>query len=298
MIDNTLTFNIPQYQHLISRNFKPLLTQKVNKKYFQSNNSRKKYQNGGVLTSEDKARLWKLNDRMGANSSQQKYFNYWKFQKGDSEIRNYFNSYLDSPGFKRIINNQNKWWTARHPYRKWYSNPDRGTEKWFQIAREMEPNIYTADMYSDQAFVRLIDGDRQRTVIIGRRHNDEFPFNFTLGHEYLHGVNPFNMLGAAGFKRGSAQAEALEMNTNTEKGHDSYQNEKHADNWGLKYLLYKEGIYDARTNKDITIDQIKQLRQKYPELRPFKQMTDEQIQFQLNHVAQNKEKDDIYKQLT
>jgi hypothetical protein len=28
--------------------------------------------------------------------------------------------------------------------------------------------------------------------------------------------------------------------------------EKHADNWGLKYLLYKEGIYDARSDKDIT----------------------------------------------
>ena len=93
------------------------------------------------------------------------------------------------------------------------------------------------------------------------------------------------MFGLAPFKQGSAQAEALEMNTNTKKGHDSYEYEKHADNWGLKYLLYKEGIYDARENKDITVDQIKKLRQKYSELRPFKQMTDEQIQFQLNHVA-------------
>ena len=298
MIDNTLTFNIPQYQHLINRNFKPLLTQKINKKYFPSNNSRKKYQNGGVLTAEDKARLWKLNQIMGANDYQQRYFNFWKFQKGDSEVKNYFNSYLDSPGFKRIINNQNKWWTARHPYRKWYSNPDKGTKKWFQIARTVEPHIYTADMHSKLSFVTTINGDKQRTAIIGRRQEKEFPQEFTMGHEYLHGKAPFTMLGSPVFDYDSAQAEALRMNNNTNTGHDSYQDEKHADNWGLKYLLYKEGIYDARTNKDITIDQIKKLRQKYPELRPFKQMTDEQIQFQLNHVAQNKEKDDIYKQLT
>lgn len=251
-------------------------------KFWDSN---RKYQTGGPLTQQDKNRLWKLNEKMGANDSQQEFFNYWIFQKGDSEVRNYFNSYLDSPGFKRIINNQNEWWKSRHPYRKWYSNPDRGTEKWFQVAREVEPNIYTADMYSSQSFVRPIYGDKQRTAIIGRRYDDEFPQAFTIGHEYLHGKTPFNMFGSAPFKQGSAQAEALEMNTNTKKGHDSYEYEKYADNWGLKYLLYKEGIYDARENKDITVDQIKKLRQKYPELRPFKQMTDEQIQFQLNHVA-------------
>ena len=89
------------------------------------------------------------------------------------------------------------------------------------------------------------------------------------------------------FTKESAQAEALNQNTNTEAGHDSLQNEKHADNWGLKYLLYKEGIYDARDDKDITIEQVKKLRKLYPELRPFKQMTDKEIQFQINHVAYN-----------
>ena len=77
-------------------------------KYYKEGKLPEKYQTGGPLTQQDKNRLWKLNETMGANDSQQEYFNYWKFQKGDSEVRNYFNSYLDSPGFKRIINNQNE----------------------------------------------------------------------------------------------------------------------------------------------------------------------------------------------
>ena len=63
--------------------------------------------------------------------------------------------------------------------------------------------------------------------------------------------------------------------------------EKLADIQGLKYLFYKEGIYDVRKNKDITTQQIQKLRKKYPKLRPFKQMNNKQIQFQLNHVAMN-----------
>lgn len=248
-----------------------------------------KYQNGGnTLTQKDKNRLWDFHERFGADRSKEHYFNCWNFQKGNQEVSNYFNSYLNSPGFNRIINNQNRWWESRHPYRKFYSNPDKGTQAWFKAAREVNPYLYTADMYSDQSttlYNTNVGG--QRSVFIGRRAS-EFPYQFVIGHEYLHGKAPFNSIGNNPlFNPQSAQAEALKQNTNTESGHDSQQDEKHADIWGLKYLFYKEGIYDSRSNKDINIDQVKQLRQKYPNLRPFQQMNDNQIMFQMNNVAAN-----------
>ena len=58
----------------------------------------------------------------------------------------------------------------------------------------------------------------------------------------------------------------------------------------MKYLLFKEGIYDVRDNQDITIEQVQQLREKYPELRPLQQMTDEEVVFQINNVASNNSK--------
>jgi hypothetical protein len=66
------------------------------------------------------------------------------------------------------------------------------------------------------------------------------------------------------------------MNQNTKKNnHDEYRDEKMADLWGLRYLLYKENIYDSRSDKDITIEEIQKLRDKYPNLRPFQQMDNE-----------------------
>lgn len=247
------------------------------------------YQNGGnMLSQEDKNRLWDYRERFGADKSKEHYFNFWNFQKGNQEVSNYFNSYLNSPGFNRIINNQNKWWESRHPYKKFYSNPDKGTQAWFKAARKVNPYLYTVDMYSDQSttlYNTNVGG--QRSIFIGRR-NSEFPQQFVIGHEYLHGKAPFNNIGNNPlFNPESAQAEALKQNTNTKNRHDSQQDEKHADNWGLKYLFYKEGIYDSRSNKDINIKQVKQLRQKYPNLRPFQQMSDEQIMFQINNVATN-----------
>ena len=143
-------------------------------------------------------------------------------------------------------------------------------------------------MYTEQSSVERHPNYPNRVVFVGRRGvMSDFPYNFAVGHEYAHGKNPLSMLRNTPFHKESAQTEALNQNTNTEAGHDSHQDEKHADNWGLKYLLYKEGIYDARSNKDITIEQVKKLRKLYPNLRPFKQMTDKEIQFQINNVAYN-----------
>ncbi len=262
---------------------------KIRKRATFADNARKwKHQNGGVITQEDKDLLWTLNNFFGANSSTDKYFNYWDFEKGDSEVSDYFNSYLKSKGVERILNNQNTWWEKRHPYRKWYSNSDKGTREWLDMASKTSPYFYTVDMYTDQSSVYDTPKYKHRIITVGRRENKEFPYDFTVGHEYAHGKAPFSLFGPKMFHSESAQKEALDQNINTKKGHDSRQSEKHADNWGLKYLLYKEGIYDSRDDKDITIEQIQQLRQMYPELRPFKQMTDEEIRFQINNVAHNK----------
>lgn len=261
---------------------------KIRKRATFAANSRKwKHQHGGVLSQEDKDILWLFNEKFGANSSKDEYFNFWDFQKGNQEANNYFKSYLKSAGIKRILNNQNKWWESRHPYRKWYSNSDKGTKAWLDAAYKVNPQFYTADMYIDQSAVDIHPNFPIRILTVGRRKVDDFPYNFVVGHEYAHGKTPSSILRNTPFRNESAQAEALNQNTKTETGHDSHQDEKHADNWGLKYLLYKEGIYDARSNKDITIEQVKKLRKLYPNLRPFKQMTDKEIQFQINNVAYN-----------
>lgn len=62
--------------------------------------------------------------------------------------------------------------------------------------------------------------------------------------------------------------------------------EKHADVWGAKYLLYKEGIHDVRKGP-VTVKHIKELRKRYPQFRILKQMNDEKVARMLNLIAQN-----------
>ena len=97
--------------------------------------------------------MWELRNTFGDYSSKDEYFNYWNFTPIDSEVSDYFNSYLKSSGINRILNNQNTWWKSRHPYRKYYSNSDKGTKLWLDKAAKTSPKIYTADMYTDQSFV-------------------------------------------------------------------------------------------------------------------------------------------------
>lgn len=254
---------------------------------------------GTSLEKEDSIRLLKVKPRYsGKDASDDEFFNTWGFTKDNSDVADYFNSYLDSPGFKRIIKNQNEWWESRHPYRKYYSNPDLGTQKWFNIAKRVEPNRYINKMSTVYSESIQDPTEQQRFIIVGSHPTPywvlpDYPEKLqhhpiaVLGHEYAHGKAPFSLFGATHFNPKSAQAEALDQNTNTKPGHDSRQLEKHADLWGLKYLLYKEGIYDSRSNKDITEEEIQKLRKKYPNLRPLKQMTDKQLMFMLNHVAMN-----------
>ena len=82
---------------------------KIRKRATFAANSRKwKHQHGGVLSQEDKDILWLFNEDFGANSSKDKYFKYWDFQKGSPEVNDYFNSYLKSSGIKRILNENNR----------------------------------------------------------------------------------------------------------------------------------------------------------------------------------------------
>ena len=241
------------------------------------------------LTKEDSTRLLELKPRfVGNDASDEHFWNFSKFKIDDSDVSEYFKDYLNSKGFQRIINNQNNWWYKRHPFRKWYSNPDRGTKNWFQIAAQKEPRIIITDNYPEISFTHTYPGNNS-VVIVGNRESEEFPFKFTLAHEYTHAKSPRNWFAEPqNFDPKSAQYEVLKQNINTEQNkHDELQYEKHADIWGLKYLLYKEGIYDSRSNKDITEKEVQQLREKYPNLRPLKQMNNKEVVFQLNHVAVN-----------
>lgn len=260
----------------------------------------KKQSGGNVLSQKDKDYLWQFHETFGADDTKEEYFDHWDFQKEDKGLQKYFTSYLNSPGFKRIINNQNKWWKDRHPYRRWLHSPDPSdrTQEWFEIARTIKPSVYTFGSYSDLSFANY----PKRTVFIGRYNSDDaFTTDFVAGHEYLHGISPtftvkfgkHSNISPLSFDRESAQGEALNQrperipNEEEWRIHDGKQNERHADIWGLKYLFYKEGIYDSRSNKNITIQQVQKLRKKYPKLRPFQQMTDKQIMFMMNHVAEN-----------
>lgn len=242
------------------------------------------------LTEEDKKILLNLKELYSGNSTDDHFFQYWDWQKDTSDVDDYFKSYLNSKGFERILNNQNKWWEKRHPYRKWYSDSDRGTRKWFEIAKSKTPYIYTHGSYLDLSMNTNDPKSNTNVVQVGRKpyKSDVNSFDFVLGHEYAHGVSPRSWGRISIFDPKSAQYEALNQNQNIlENKHDEYSYEKHADIWGLKYLLYKEGIYDSRSDKDITIDKIKKLREKYPDLRPLQQMNDEQLMFMLNNVAMN-----------
>ena len=203
------------------------------------------------------------------------------------EVVEYFKSYINSPGFNRIFLNQDNWWTKRHPYRKYIINSQiDDTKEWYQ--NNKFPTVFSVDMYADQSFYR----PWTHNVYVGQRSSSltkkksQHLYEEALGHELSHGVSP---------TRYNGQKEALDMNQNTKKNnHDEYRSEKMADLWGLRYLLYKEGIYDSRSEKDITTEEIQKLRDRYPNLRPFQQMNNEQLQFQLNHVAQNDTNLDVY----
>lgn len=202
-------------------------------------------------------------------------------REGDYQVYDWIKSYVNSAGYDRIMQNQSTWWTNRHPYRKLL---DLGRHlNGAKILREnvnkgVKPAMFDLDFYTTLSFAQ----PNSKTTYTGTYDSNKFPYNFVTAHELSHLYNN----GMATWSN-NANGEALLQNTNTEEGHDSLPKEKHSDILGLKYLLYKEGIYDARGKEDVTEKQVKQLREKYPELRPLIQMSDDKAAWMINHVASN-----------
>lgn len=211
------------------------------------------------------------------------------------EVIDFFNSYGSSDGFNRIRENQKSWWLKRHPYRKFVpfelKTALRSTN-WLQprmagLNNGNTAGIFDIDTYTDLSVMR--SGNGHGAITVGTIESPEQPYLFALPHEIAHITN------TSGFATspGSIQAEALGQNTNTEDGHDSRPSEKHSDIEALRYMLFKEGIYDSREKEDATAEDIKKLREKYPMLRPLLQMDDEQAAWMINHVADANEKIDM-----
>ncbi len=211
------------------------------------------------------------------------------------DVIDFFNSYGSSEGFNRIRENQKNWWLKRHPYRKiWQFGPKTALNatNWLQdrmagLNNGTADGIYDLDTYTETSVMR--SGNGHGAITVGTIDGPEWPYLFALPHEIAHITN------LAGFATpsGSVQAEALEQNTNTQEGHDSRPSEKHSDIEALRYMLFKEGIYDSRGNEDATAEDIKKLREKYPKLRPLIQMDDEKAAWMINHVADADKKIDM-----
>lgn len=72
-----------------------------------------KFQNGGSLTKQDIKNIKRFN--LTETSDPIKM---WDIVKGGSEVNIFFNSYINSSGFKRIINNQKTWWKKKTSIQK------------------------------------------------------------------------------------------------------------------------------------------------------------------------------------
>lgn len=204
------------------------------------------------------------------------------------KVEEYFNSYADSPGFARIRQNQKEWWLKRHPYKKIYelgAGKAMVSTDWLQRAlRGLDATgTFDYDGYTESSKLMNSVTQPKGVIFIGTKETEEFPYIFAVPHEVAHIPN------GTGFATsyGSAQREALDQNTNTEPGHDSEPDEKHSDIEALRYMLYREGIYDSRDDKDATPEDMKKLRELYPNIRPFLQMDDEKAAWMINHVADN-----------
>lgn len=121
-----------------------------------------------------------------------------------------------------------------------------------------------------------------------------WPKEFVYGHEADHLTKPY--YGQYEFLN-RYQRKLLGLNTNTvvegdAKGtkHDSQDIDKKADLHGIKAQLYKMGLFDPSKDTEISKEAIQKLREAYPDLRPLKQMNDEQLYFMLNHIAYNNTK--------
>lgn len=201
------------------------------------------------------------------------------------EVADYFNSYAKSKGIDRIIKNQGKlvsWW-SRPTFVKSAKNLKRSLSKYPMTSY----GVFDIDKFPTKGVNS--SGYGYRTIINENPIYEDktFPYLFTLPHEMMHTYNGDNIFGPSVY---GGQAYGLGHNQNTEPGHDSQLNEKHSDLEALRFMLYEYGIYDSRGTIDATPEDIQKLRDKYPDIRPLKQMDNEKAAWMLNHVAQNNSK--------
>lgn len=207
-------------------------------------------------------------------------------------VGDYFKSYVESPGVHRIWGNQLRWYGNYHPRRNskigrfFYGNPKTGMANAIVGFKNLDTNgVYDIDasVVNSQNAQR---GNNKYTIIglYDDVEDEDHPEGFVLPHELTHRL-PYGKLSGA-------QADALDRNQNTIiNGHDELREEKYSDLQGLRFLLYDEGIYDSRSKKDATPEDIQKLRDKYPQLRPLKQMDNNKAAWMINHVVQNNNND-------
>ena len=205
-----------------------------------------------------------------------------RYDPESKEIKDFFQSYVNSEGFNRILNNQHTWYNKRYPNRSMV----------FPSQVEKLNKNFKRNIEKDDTVMLLLNGDPNwsgffkkpnasfRFVFPGGEETESISNDFISGHEYAHSKDVGTYT--------NGQQRALERNKNTLiNNHDEYKEEKHSDIWGLKYLLYKKGIYDSRENENATPEHIEQLRKLYPELRPLQQMSNEEAAWMINNVAAN-----------
>lgn len=240
-------------------------------------------------TSSDPMAFWEgiATTKEGA----EKYFreNAIRESAGAQEVADYFKSYANSPGYARIRNNQEQWWKQRHPYKKIYEGTGKAMGYTDSLRGGIQVSPYGVfDLSVTPQISKMRTRPKAGMITVGTNEEKDWPYWFVLPHEMAHIANTF------GVPYFSAQAEALSRNTNTSPGHDSELEEKHSDKEALMFLLYKEGIYDSRGEKDCTPEDIAKLRKKYPDLRPLQQMDDEKAAWMINHVADAGNQESMY----
>lgn len=203
--------------------------------------------------------------------------------RGAQEVADYFNSYANSPGIDRIIKNQGKQvsWIKRYDYTK-SARDLRNNLKTYPMSKAGSFDVDTYAEGGENIYKGSAKTKTGKTIHVKINQDkpfvdDDYEYWFTLPHELTHDYN---------YTKGGQKA-SLDKNQNTAPGHDSWDFEKHSDLEALRFMLYKYGIYDSRGTKDATPEDIQKLRDKYPDIRPLKQMDNEKAAWMINNVADN-----------
>lgn len=231
--------------------------------------------------------------------------------------KDYLISYIDdSPGIHRITKNYadyvrtpigNLWKSA------FGSSPaDSEAEAWLNIRKRGLSNLRATELTKNIAKESFyLSGDKDKngnwteypTVHINT--NDTFKSKSGLtqqldeveGHEFSHASLPMFWWDGFGrndmhkyYNKNGGPENDTEMDYEKyDIKHDANHKERQADKDGVRYLLYKLGIYDSRGTTDVTKEQIQQLRKWAKDnnyyIRMLEQSDDDQVVWLLNHIA-------------